>query len=47
MLQQAGTRTETAGRSALRWLTGINRQISRLCLLLEVGGLAALVLVIT
>ena len=47
MPRQAGTTTKTAGSSALRWLTAINRQISRLCLMLAVVGLTALVAVVT
>jgi TRAP-type C4-dicarboxylate transport system permease small subunit len=47
VLQQAEGTTGTAGSSALRWLTAINRQISRLCLILAVIGLTALVAVVT
>lgn len=47
MLPRAGPTTATAGGSALRWLTAINRQISRLCLGVAVVGLTALVLVVT
>jgi TRAP-type C4-dicarboxylate transport system permease small subunit len=47
VLQQAGTTTETASSSALRWLTAINRQISRLCLMVAVFGLTSLVIVVT
>ncbi|WP_245297050.1 MULTISPECIES: TRAP transporter small permease [Rhodomicrobium] len=47
MLQQAETMSETAGSTALSWLTAINRRISRLCLMLAVAGLTALVLVVT
>jgi TRAP-type C4-dicarboxylate transport system permease small subunit len=47
VLQQAESTTGTAGSFALRWLTAINRQISRLCLILAVIGLTALVAVVT
>lgn len=46
MLQQAGSTTETAGMTAFRWLTAVNRQISRLCLMLAVVGLSTLVVVV-
>lgn len=47
MLQQADATNEIAGSPAFRWLTAVNRQISRLCLMLAVVGLTALVLVVT
>lgn len=47
MLQQAEAMNETAEPAAFRWLTAINRQISRLCLMLAVLGLTLLVLVVT
>ena len=47
MLHQAETLSQTAGGSVLRWLTAINRQISRICLAVAVFGLTLLVVVVT
>jgi len=46
VLRPAETAASGAGSFALRWLTAINRQISRLCLMLAVVGLTALVIVV-
>jgi TRAP-type C4-dicarboxylate transport system permease small subunit len=47
VLQQAETMSPTAGSPFFRWLTAINRQISRICLAVAVIGLTGLVVVVT
>ena len=46
MLHQADKVAQSAGSSLLRWLTAINRRISRLCLIAAVIGLCAIVAVV-
>jgi TRAP-type C4-dicarboxylate transport system permease small subunit len=47
VLQSAETTSGTAGGTFFRWLTAFNRWISRLCLMLAVTGLTAIVAVVT